>query len=129
MSSIKTYDLVFKALADGRRREILDLLSEGGKTTGEICAAFPTLDRCTVMMHLRILERAGLLFTRREGRYCWNYLDCVPIQRIFERWINKYASPDTDFLSKLKAQSEKFTQTKNKLSDSRINNKTARKND
>jgi DNA-binding transcriptional ArsR family regulator len=108
MSTSEKDDLVFKALADSRRRVILDLLSEGGKTTGEICSAFPSIDRCTVMMHLRVLERAGLIVTRREGKFCWNYIDCVPIRRIYDRWINKYASPSVEFLERLHSGLEKL---------------------
>jgi len=71
---------VFKALADGRRRKILDLLKSDGRTTGELCSRFPELDRCTVMQHLAILERAGLIIVRREGRLRWNYLKPLPIK-------------------------------------------------
>jgi DNA-binding transcriptional ArsR family regulator len=103
MSRVKNDDLVYKALADSRRREILDLLKEDPRTTGDICSHFePALDRCTVMQHLRVLERAGLVFTKKEGRFRWNYLDPVPIRDIYDRWINKYASPSVELLTKLK---------------------------
>jgi len=102
MSREKVDDLVYKALADSRRREILDLLTEGPSTTGDICNAFKTLDRCTVMQHLGVLERAGLVFTKKEGRYRWNYLNSVPIREIYDRWINKYASPNLALLTRLK---------------------------
>jgi DNA-binding transcriptional ArsR family regulator len=65
---------VFKALADGRRRKILDLLKENAMTTGEICSRFRGLDRCTVMQHLAVLERADLIIVKREGRLRWNYI-------------------------------------------------------
>ncbi len=54
-------DRVFKALGDRRRRKVLDLLKTEPLTTGEICNRFPTLDRCTVMQHLGVLERASLI--------------------------------------------------------------------
>ena len=102
MSREKNDDPVYKALADGRRREILDLLKDEPRTTGDICSAFPTLDRCTVMQHLGVLEKAGLVFSKKEGRFRWNYLNSVPIREIYDRWINKYASPNVELLTKLK---------------------------
>ena len=106
MSRDKTDDLIYKALADSRRREILDLLKDDPRTTGDICSAFPDLDRCTVMQHLGVLEKAGLVFTKKEGRYRWNYLNSVPIREIYDRWINKYASPNLELLTKLKKDLE-----------------------
>ena len=106
MSRDKTDDLVYKALADSRRREILDLLKDDPRTTGDICSAFPDLDRCTVMQHLGVLEKAGLLFSKKEGRDRWNYLNSVPIREIYDRWINKYASPSVELLTKLKKDLE-----------------------
>jgi DNA-binding transcriptional ArsR family regulator len=99
-------DLVFKALADHRRREILDLLKDQPKTTGEICLKFPKLDRCTVMQHLGVLEKAGLIIIKREGRFRWNYLNVVPIKEIYDRWINQYASSSVKLLAKLKRELE-----------------------
>ncbi len=102
MSREKNPDLVYKALADSRRREILDLLKDERKTTGDICAHFAELDRCTVMQHLGVLEKAGLVIVKKEGKYRWNYLDAVPIREIYDRWINKYASPSVEILTDLK---------------------------
>ncbi len=102
MSREKNPDLVFKALADSRRREILDLLKDEPKTTGDICTHFTNLDRCSVMQHLGVLEKAGLIFTKKEGRFRWNYIDVVPIRNIYDRWINRYASPSVEVLSRLK---------------------------
>jgi DNA-binding transcriptional ArsR family regulator len=107
MSSAKKEDLVYKALADRRRREILDLLKDEAKTTGDICSRFKKLDRCTVMQHLGVLEKAGLIFSKKEGRFRWNYLNAVPIREIYDRWINKYASPSVEILTKLKHDLEK----------------------
>lgn len=102
MSRAKKDELVYKALADGRRREILDLLKDDPKTTGDICSHFKKLDRCTVMQHLGVLEKAGLVITKKEGRYRWNYLNAVPIRKIYDRWINKYASPSVEILTRMK---------------------------
>lgn len=94
-------DSVFKALADRKRRRILDLLKAEPRTTGDLCNAFPSLNRCTVMQHLGVLERAGLVVVKREGRVRWNYLDAVPIKRIHDRWINRYASHAVGALDQL----------------------------
>ena len=110
MSRKKNDDLIYKALADSRRREILDLLKDAPKTTGDICEYFKPLDRCTVMQHLGVLENAGLVIVKKEGRYRWNYLDAVPIRNIYDRWINKYASPSVEKLVRLKSDLEKAGQ-------------------
>lgn len=102
MSTSENHDLVFKALADRRRRQILDLLKEQPKTTGELCTHFKEHDRCTVMQHLGVLEKAGLVTIKRDGRQRWNYLNVVPIREIYDRWINQYASPSVELLAKLK---------------------------
>ena len=101
MSSAKKDDLVYKALADRRRRDILDLLRDDAMTTGDICSHFKKLDRCTVMQHLGVLEKAGLVITQKKGRFRWNYLNAVPIRDIYDRWINKYANHSVDVLTKL----------------------------
>lgn len=107
MSTATADDLVFKALADGRRREILDLLKDAPRTTGDLCDHFAgTLDRCTVMQHIGVLEKAGLLIARREGRVRWNYLDAAPFKEIGERWISPYATAAVDLLVRLKRDLE-----------------------
>ena len=106
MSREKNDDLVYKALADSRRREILDLLRDEPRTTGALCADFKNLDRCTVMQHLGVLEKAGLIFVQKKGRFRWNYLDVAPIREIYDRWINQYASPSVELLTKLKQNLE-----------------------
>jgi DNA-binding transcriptional ArsR family regulator len=95
-------DAVFKALADRTRRKILDRLRDGPRTTGELNDLFSGLSRYGVMKHLGILERAGLLLVRREGRFRWNYLNPVPIQKIHERWIIAYVGKRASSLLKLK---------------------------
>jgi DNA-binding transcriptional ArsR family regulator len=107
MSSTGTDDLVFKALADSRRRQILDLLKKNPRTTGDICAAFEdALDRCTVMQHIGVLERAGLIIARREGRNRWNYLNVGPFKDIHDRWISPYARDAVTLLARLKRELE-----------------------
>jgi len=98
--------LIFKALADHRRRQILDLLKQTPKTTGTLCDHFRKIDRCTVMQHLRVLEKAGLVIVKREGRRRWNYLNVVPIQEIYNRWISRYASSSAALLARMKREME-----------------------
>ncbi len=101
-----TYDRVFKALAHRTRRRILDLLRDQPRTTGELCGAFPDLDRCTTMQHLGALERAGLVIAQRKGRERWNHLDALPIKLIQARWIGDYARSSVELLATLKADLE-----------------------
>ena len=106
MSTQTSDDNVFKALAHPRRREILDRLKSAPKTTGVLCDLFDDMDRCTVMMHLKVLEEAGLVVARREGRERWNHLDALPIKRIHDRWISEYATHAVTILDRLKADME-----------------------
>jgi DNA-binding transcriptional ArsR family regulator len=99
-------DLVFKALAGADRRKILDLLRDAPMTTGDLGKCLSWLDRTTVMQHLRVLEKARLIISKKEGRCRWNYLDVSPIQRIHERWIQAYATPSANMLSKLQQDLE-----------------------
>lgn len=108
MKSFDKFDDIFKALADSRRREILDLLKVRRHTTGELCDHFKTMDRCTVMLHLRVLEKADLIIVSREGRLRWNYLNVLPIKEISDRWISKYASHSVKLLAKLKKDLEQL---------------------
>jgi len=94
-------DRVFKALASRTRREILDLLKDDPRTTGSLCAAFPDLDRCTVMQHVKVLEQAGLVGAQRRGRERWNHLTPLPIKHIHDRWIGPYAASAVDLLDRL----------------------------
>jgi DNA-binding transcriptional ArsR family regulator len=106
MSRKDSQGAVFKALADDRRRAILDLLKDGPKTTGELCAHFGRADRCTVMQHLGVLESADLVIVKRSGRNRWNYLNVVPVQEIYDRWISQYARPSVELLTRLKRDLE-----------------------
>ena len=108
MSKAIRDDLVFKALADSRRREILDLLKDAPRTTGELCDHFAaSLDRCTVMQHIGVLERAELIIARREGRKRWNYLNAAPFKEIYDRWISAYATEAVDLLARMKRDMER----------------------
>jgi DNA-binding transcriptional ArsR family regulator len=101
MSSDSNDDDVFKALANGTRRRILDAVRDAPQTTGMLCEAFPDIDRCTVMQHLKVLEGAGLVLVTREGRERWNHLNAMPIQEIHDRWISRYAGHAMSVLSAL----------------------------
>ena len=106
MSSESDDDPIFKALAHRRRRDILDLLREEPRTTGALCEAFPEMDRCTVMQHLKVLEEADLVIARKEGRERWNHLNSLPIKQIHDRWISAYAGHALSILDRLKSDLE-----------------------
>jgi len=106
MSSGDESDRIFKALSAATRRDILDALKDKPRTTGELCARFPALDRCTVMQHLKILEGADLVIVKREGRERWNHLNPLPIKHIYDRWIGAYAGRAVEMLDRLKTDLE-----------------------
>ncbi|MGB3409850.1 MAG: metalloregulator ArsR/SmtB family transcription factor [Microthrixaceae bacterium] len=97
-------DEVFKALASSTRRRLLDLLKDQPRTTGDLCDHFADLDRCTVMQHLQVLERAGLVIAQRKGRERWNHLDSLPIKHIYDRWISEYATTAVALLGALREE-------------------------
>lgn len=98
---------VFRALADPTRRALLDALFElDGQSVQALCARHPEMTRFGVMKHLGVLEAAGLVVARREGRSKRHFLNPVPIQRIADRWIGKYARPFTRAVLDLKDQLE-----------------------
>lgn len=97
----------FRALADPSRRLLLDRLFErDGQTLGELTAHLPEMTRFGVMRHLDVLESADLISTRREGREKRHFLNPVPIRRIHDRWISKYAAPVVGAMSALKGHLE-----------------------
>ncbi|HET7782953.1 MAG TPA: metalloregulator ArsR/SmtB family transcription factor [Arthrobacter sp.] len=99
-------DAVFKALADPTRRELLDeLFREDGQTLGALERRFD-MSRFGVAKHLRILEEAGLVVTRRRGREKLHFLNPVPIRLLHDRWVSKYAEPWAAGLSDLKSRLE-----------------------
>jgi DNA-binding transcriptional ArsR family regulator len=107
MSKTAEPDLVWRALGDPTRREILDLLREGPKTTGDICSQFPHLCRTAVMKHLDLLTDAALVLIRREGRHRFNYLNPVPIREICERWVRRHIAVRASAMLALKRHVEK----------------------
>ncbi len=106
MSTEDDIDRVFKALANPIRRRICDELRLRPLTTKQLCANFPELDRTTVMLHVRVLEDAGLVVPVRKGRERFNYLDAMPIQAIHERWIGPHAAQAASGLLALKLELE-----------------------
>jgi len=99
-------DEVFKALADPTRRRLLDRLFErDGQTLGELESGL-SMTRFGVMKHLKLLEEAGLLTTRKRGREKLHFLNPVPIRLVYERWVSKYAEPWASALSELKTEIE-----------------------
>ncbi len=98
---------VFRALADPSRRTLLDaLFDRDGQTLGELGEALPAMTRFGVAKHLRVLEVAGLVVTRRAGRSKLHYLNPVPIRLVHDRWISKYAEPWVRTMSELKTSLE-----------------------
>src|ERR1700720_816211 len=95
-------DDVFKALADPTRRSLLDeLFREDGQTLSALEERLP-MTRFGVMKHLKLLEAAGLIATRRRGREKLHFLNAVPIRLVHDRWVSKYAEPWVAALSDLK---------------------------
>src|SRR5229473_6739137 len=111
-------DDVFRALADPTRRSLLDeLFKEDGQTLSALArrsgGSTPMsedrlpMTRFGVMKHLKLLEEAGLVVTRRRGREKLHFLNPVPIRRVHDRWVSKYAEPWAAELSELKRKLEK----------------------
>src|SRR5215207_6743326 len=99
-------DGVFKALADPTRRELLDeLFKADGQTLSALEERLP-MTRFGVMKHLKVLEAAGLVVTRRRGREKLHFLNAVPIRLVHDRWVSKYAEPWVAGLSDLKRELE-----------------------
>jgi DNA-binding transcriptional ArsR family regulator len=99
-------DRAFKALADPTRRQLLDrLFEQDGQTLTELESGLE-MTRFGVMKHLRVLESAGLVVTRRSGREKLHFLNPVPIRLIHDRWIDKYTEHRVSALADLKTQLE-----------------------
>ena len=99
-------DAVFKALADPTRRDLLDaLFAQDGQTLTALEERVP-MTRFGVMKHLKVLEDAGLVVTRKRGREKVHYLNPVPIRLIQDRWVSKYAEPWAAGLIELKTDLE-----------------------
>ncbi len=99
-------DTVFKALADPTRRSLLDeLYLEDGQTLHALEARLP-MTRFGVMKHLKVLEEAGLVVSRKRGREKLHFLNPVPIRLVHDRWVSKFAEPWAKALSGLKHELE-----------------------
>ena len=97
---------MFRALADSSRRHLLDRLFErDGRALTELTEDLD-MTRFGVMKHLQVLEEAGLVVSRREGRRKLHFLNPVPIQQIHERWIDKYRARHASALAELKTELE-----------------------
>jgi DNA-binding transcriptional ArsR family regulator len=100
-------NLLFKALADPSRRKLLDLLhANDGRTLNELCEHLD-MTRQGVTQHLDMLEAAKLVVTTRRGRKKLHFLNPVPLQQIYERWIAKFEKPRLKALADLKKRLEK----------------------
>ena len=106
LGDVEDDDLVFKALADPTRRFLLDRLFErDGRTLTELEAQL-AMSRFGVMKHLKVLEGAGLVVSRRRGREKLHFLNPVPIRQIHDRWIDKYREREVSALLDLKTSLE-----------------------
>ncbi|MDJ0922971.1 MAG: helix-turn-helix domain-containing protein [Acidimicrobiia bacterium] len=100
-------DAVFKALDDPSRRLLLDsLFEQDGQTLTQLTARLPDMTRFGVMNHLRVLEEAGVVVTKKVGRSKHHYLNPVPIREVHDRWIRRYTEPWVGGLARLKNQLE-----------------------
>jgi len=107
---------IWRALLDPHRRAILDLLKERPQTTGELCMAF-TISRFAVMKHLTVLEEAGLIIIKREGRERWNYLNAIPLQQLYERWLKPYEAHVAASLLRMKQYVETDEEREKNMSE------------
>src|SRR5262249_35629085 len=106
-SHVDDTDLLFKALADPSRRKLLDVLhAHDGRTLGDLCAHLE-MTRQGVTQHLGVLEAANLVVTQWRGREKLHFLNAVPLQEIYERWIAKFEKPRLKALGNLKRRLEK----------------------
>jgi uncharacterized protein YndB with AHSA1/START domain/DNA-binding transcriptional ArsR family regulator len=109
---IRVMDDVFRALADPTRRSLLDeLYREDGQTLKALEGRLP-MTRIGVMKHLKVLEEAGLVATKKRGREKLHFLNAVPIRLVHDRWVSKYAEPWAAGLTGLKRDLEKTEENK-----------------
>ncbi len=103
---MKSSDLLFKALADPSRRRLLDVLyANDGQTLSELCEHLD-MTRQSVTQHLELMESAHLVVIRWRGREKLHFLNPVPLQTIYERWISKFEKPRLQALHQLKRRLE-----------------------
>ena len=98
-------DQVWGALSDPTRRAILDLLKAGPRTLGDLTAQFPT-SRFAIRKHLNVLQAAHLVLVRWQGRERWNFLNVMPLQTVYERWVTPYQRLWAGRLSTVKKEIE-----------------------
>ena len=106
MANTRKSEAVWKALANPVRRAMLDLLADAPQTTGQLVLHFPRLSRFAVMQHLKVLVQAELVLAQKLGRERYNYLNPVPLQDIYDRWVNRYVQPWAEALVGLRDQLE-----------------------
>ena len=106
----------------------MDLLAGQERTTGELANSFPKLSRFAIMKHLRVLQRAGLLISRREGRKRWNQLNVVPLREVMQRWMGKYQAFWADVMINLRDEAESASSHPDD-SSSQSENSSSRKGD
>ncbi len=107
MAERRDTDMLFKALADPSRRKLLDLLHiSDGRSLNQLCEHLD-MSRQGVTQHLDLLEAANLVTTLRQGREKLHFLNPVPLQQIYERWIAKFEKPRLKALANLKQRLER----------------------
>src|SRR5690554_3172070 len=99
-------DAFWKAFANPRRRQILDELGTGPKTTGELADAMPEVSRFAVMQHLGVLTDAGVVLVERRGRYRFNHVNAAALRGFYERWVSRYADAAATELTALQRHLE-----------------------
>jgi DNA-binding transcriptional ArsR family regulator/uncharacterized protein YndB with AHSA1/START domain len=110
---------VFKALGHPIRRQILDILKQSPRTTGELDEYFPAVTRYAIMKHLKILEEGNLVVVRREGKFKRNFLNAVPLQEMHKRWVGKYMQSTASSLLNVRSAVKQKGEM-NKMSEFRI---------
>ena len=110
MSSESKEDAVFKALANGKRRQMLDAIKHAPLTTGALCVRFPEMDRCTVMQHLKVLEGAGLISRGRNAQLRPCRLEAQPLREAVG-WIEEFAKHWDTSLNRLDGLLERLQST------------------
>ncbi len=109
-------DQIWKALSDGTRRKILQILRDGKKTTTEIVDSFPELTRFNVMKHLDVLRSASLVETEKDGRKRFNSLNSMPLERVLEEWVGNIEIPENSSPVEINIEKKpkRISQTKNR---------------
>jgi DNA-binding transcriptional ArsR family regulator len=111
-------ETVWRALASPHRRKLLDLLRDGPRTTGQLSKGLPDLSRFAVMQHLGVLEEAGLVLARKEGRSRFNHLNPVPIRELYERWMRSHSSIAAETALHLKRYAESTKEVSERVDQS-----------